>query len=60
MLDTLVPKTVEIMKSVNLGSKVASAHLIVLLSHHLGRSMEQYTGDCLIRFSLQDFLFSET
>lgn len=48
MLPTLVPKVTELMKSVNLGSRVACAHLIILLSHHLGRSMEQYTGKFLL------------
>lgn len=44
MLDKLVPKITEIMKSVSFGSRIACGHIVILLAHHLGKSMEQYTG----------------
>jgi len=50
ILSELVPKITEVMRSVNLGSRVACAHLVILLAHQLGKSMENYTGIVILFF----------
>lgn len=49
LMEELVPKIVDVLKSVNLGSRVASADFIILLALHLGKSMEPFTGNSKIK-----------
>jgi hypothetical protein len=44
-LGELIPKVLELMRnSVGLGTRVACAHLIVLLTYHLKQELQPYTG----------------
>jgi hypothetical protein len=44
-LRELIPKVLELMRnSVGLGTRVACAHLIVLLTYHLKQELQPYTG----------------
>ena len=45
VLSELIPKVLEMMNTrVLLGTRVASAHLIVLLTQHLQQELQPYTG----------------
>lgn len=47
-LRELIPKVLELMRnSVGLGTRVACAHLIVLLTYHLKQELQPYTGKLL-------------
>ncbi|KAK7866865.1 hypothetical protein R5R35_006031 [Gryllus longicercus] len=47
-LEQLIPRLLELMKgSVGLATRVASAHFIVLLTHHLKIELQPYTGKLL-------------
>ena len=44
-LELLIPKVLELMRnSVGLGSKIACAHFIGLLTHHMKQDLTPYTG----------------
>jgi proteasome component ECM29 len=45
ILGELIPKVLELMKiSVGLGTRVACAHLIVLLTYYLKHELQPFTG----------------
>ncbi|XP_066994237.2 proteasome adapter and scaffold protein ECM29 isoform X2 [Anabrus simplex] len=47
-LESLVPRIIELMRaSVGLGTRVACAHLVVLLAQHLKLELQPYTGKLL-------------
>jgi proteasome component ECM29 len=46
ILGELIPKVLELMRSsVGLGTRVACAHLIVLLTYHLKQELQPYSGE---------------
>ncbi|XP_069674508.1 proteasome adapter and scaffold protein ECM29 isoform X2 [Periplaneta americana] len=48
ILNELIPRMLELMRSsVGLGTRVACAHLIVLLTYHLKQELQPYTGKLL-------------